>query len=76
MCLPLSYNFTFRKGKQMVLSIWVPGGIACKVTKLILYEVCFFDNLDIAALTIILHRFLYFGVICAIRICLAFTITS
>ena len=22
----------FRKGKQVVLSIWVPGGIACKVT--------------------------------------------
>ena len=24
----------FRKGKQVVLSIWVPGGIACKVTLL------------------------------------------
>jgi len=22
----------FREGKQVVLSIWVPGGIACKVT--------------------------------------------
>ncbi len=57
--------------------ICIDTSIACTVAKSIIFDkVSFFNNLDVAAFTIILHCFFYFGSIGAIRISLAFTISN